>query len=116
MAKAIIDKVQGLLNQPLQDINTIEKIDHDDFFKNHIKKNKPVKITQMMDHWKATELWSLDYFEEIGKNKETYTYKGNIRQNETNWQYGAFQDYLNEIRKYRNRNLLGKHANCKNVS
>ncbi len=61
----------------------------------------------MMDHWKATELWSLDYFEEIGKNKETYTYKGNIRQNDTNWQFGAFQDYLNEIRNTDTETYLG---------
>ncbi|MBO6632853.1 MAG: hypothetical protein JJ936_15115, partial [Psychroserpens sp.] len=38
------------------------------------------------------------YFEKIGKDKETYMYQGNIRQNDTNWHFGAFQDYLNDIR------------------
>ena len=71
MPTEIIERVQSILNKPLQDIKTIEKIDHDDFFKDYIKTNTPVKITKMMDHWKARELWSLDYFEEIGKNKET---------------------------------------------
>ncbi len=107
MEKGIIEKVQGILNKPLQDIKTIEKISHDDFFNNYLKKNVPVKITQMMDHWKATELWSLDYFEKIGKDKETYMYKGNIRQNDTNWQFGAFQDYLNEIRSANTDTYLG---------
>ncbi|MEY8849063.1 cupin-like domain-containing protein [Psychroserpens sp. XS_ASV72] len=107
MAEAIIDKVQGILNKPLQDIKTIEEIDHDVFFKEHIKKNAPVKITKMMDHWKARELWSLDYFEKIGKDKETYTYKGNIRQNDTNWQFGAFKEYLDEIRNTETETYLG---------
>ncbi|MBR9845846.1 MAG: cupin-like domain-containing protein [Algicola sp.] len=107
MEKEIIERVQGILNKPLQDIKSIEKISHDDFFNNYLKKNVPVKITKMMDHWKATELWSLDYFEKIGKDKETYMYKGNIRQNDTNWQFGAFQDYLNEIRSANTDTYLG---------
>jgi len=49
----------------------------------------------------------LDYFEKIGKDKETYMYKGNIRQNDTNWQFGAFQDYLNEIRSEKTDTYLG---------
>ncbi|NRA91134.1 MAG: cupin-like domain-containing protein [Psychroserpens sp.] len=107
MPTEIIERVQSILNKPLQDIKTIEKIDHDDFFKDYIKTNTPVKITKMMDHWKARELWSLDYFEEIGKNKETYTYKGNIRQNDTNWQFGAFKEYLDEIRNTETETYLG---------
>ena len=107
MEKQILERVQNILNKDLKEINTIETISHDDFYKNHIKKNTPVKITQMMSHWKATELWSLDYFEKIGKDKETYMYKGNIRQNDTNWEFGAFQDYLNEIRSEKTDTYLG---------
>ncbi len=98
MHKSIINRVQDILNNPLVAINELEKISHDDFYQNHIKKNSPVKLTQMMDQWEASKLWSLDYFEKIGKDKETYMYRGNIRQNDTNWQFGAFQDYLNDIR------------------
>ena len=100
MLNSITQRVQSILNNPLKEIVEIESINHDDFYKNHIKKNSPIKMTKMMDHWEATKLWSLDYFEKIGKDKETFMYKGNIRQNETNWQFGAFQDYLNEIRNY----------------
>ena len=107
MVNTILERVQGILNKDLKEIKTIDEISHDDFFKNHIKKNSPVKITKMMSHWKAMELWSLDYFEKIGKDKETYTYKGNIRQNDTNWQFGAFQDYLNEIRNTETETYLG---------
>ncbi|RKE95300.1 cupin-like domain-containing protein [Ichthyenterobacterium magnum] len=98
MLESILKRTQSLINKPLQKVDEIETISHNDFYKKHIKKNKPVKITQMMNHWEATKLWSLDYFETIGENKETYTYKGNIRQSDTNWQFGAFKDYLNEIR------------------
>ncbi|OUS00941.1 hypothetical protein A9Q86_09330 [Flavobacteriales bacterium 33_180_T64] len=107
MEETIINRVQSILNKDLKKINTIDEISHDDFYANHIKKNKPVKISKMMSHWKATKLWSLDYFEKIGKDKETYMYKGNIRQNDTNWQFGAFQDYLNEIRSSNTDTYLG---------
>ncbi|MBR9913723.1 MAG: cupin-like domain-containing protein [Algicola sp.] len=107
METTILNRVQSILNKDLKEIDAIEKISHSDFYNNHIKKNTPVKITQMMSHWKATELWSLDYFEKIGKDKETYMYKGNIRQNDTNWQFGAFQDYLNEIRSANTDTYLG---------
>ncbi|WP_299274747.1 cupin-like domain-containing protein [uncultured Psychroserpens sp.] len=107
MENEILERVQGILNKDLKEINSIENISHDAFFKEHIKKNVPVKVTNMMSHWKAMELWSLDYFEKIGKDKETYSYKGNIRQNDTNWQFGAFQDYLNEIRNTKTETYLG---------
>lgn len=102
MVKEILERVQGILNTDLKEINTIETITHDDFYKKHIKTNTPVKMTHMMTHWKAMELWSLDYFEKVGKDKETYMYQGNIRQNDTNWHFGAFQDYLNDIRNNSN--------------
>lgn len=98
MPKAILERVQSILNNPLKDIASIETISQADFNRDHLKKNAPLKMTKMMAHWEATKLWSLDYFEQIGRDKETYMYKGNIRQNDTNWEFGAFQEYLNEIR------------------
>lgn len=102
MPDAILNRAQEILENPLTPVNQVETISHEDFNQQHILKNKPVLITNMMDSWKATELWSLDYFEKIGKNKETFSYQGNIRQNDTNWQYGEFIDYLNEIKNYEN--------------
>lgn len=98
MHQKIINRVESILNQSPVKVSEIESISNEDFQVSYIKKNSPVKITGMMDNWKATKLWSLDYFEKIGKDKETYMYQGNIRQNDTNWHFGAFQDYLNEIR------------------
>lgn len=103
----IISRVQSILNKPLRKLTEVERISHQDFYDQHIKQNKPVLITGMMDNWKAKELWSLDYFEKIGKDKETFSYQGNIRQNDTNWQFGAFQDYLNEIRNSDTDTYLG---------
>ncbi|MBT8265080.1 MAG: cupin-like domain-containing protein [Bacteroidia bacterium] len=102
MPDAILNRAQEILENPLTPVNQVETISHEDFNQQHILKNKPVLITNMMDSWKATDLWSLDYFEKIGKNKETFSYQGNIRQNDTNWQYGEFIDYLNEIKNYEN--------------
>lgn len=100
MPDTIINKVQKLLDYPLQPINEISTISHKDFYDNHIKKNESVLLTNMMSTWDAKNIWSIDYFEKIGKDKKTFSYKGNIRQDDTNWQYGAFLDYLNEIKNY----------------
>lgn len=100
LEKKIIDRVQSILNKPLKDVESITKISFDDFRNNYFKKNKAVLLTQMMDNWKAKDLWTPEYFEKIGKDKETFTYKGNIRQEETNWQYGKFLDYLQDIKNY----------------
>lgn len=100
MPDNIIKRVQEILDTPLKAVASKEKISNSDFNSLHIKKNEPVLLTDMMSTWKAREIWSLDYFEKIGKDKETFSYQGNIRQNETNWQFGEFIDYLNEIRNY----------------
>ena len=100
MPEKIIDRAQQVLDYPLEKVNEISTISHEDFNTQYIKKNKPVLITNMMSTWKAKEIWSLDYFEQIGADKETFSYQGNIRQNDTNWQFGEFKDYLDEIRNY----------------
>lgn len=98
MPNKIIERAQELVKNPIQKVPAIEAISHEEFYDQHIKTNTPVCITNMMSHWKASELWSLDYFGKIGRDKETYSYQGNIRQNNTNWQFGAFVDYLNDIK------------------
>lgn len=100
MPDTIINKVQKLLDNPLQPINEISTISHKDFYDNHIKKNESVLLTNMMSTWDAKKIWSIEYFEKIGKDKKAFSYKGNIRQDDTNWQYGVFLDYLNEIKNY----------------
>jgi lysine-specific demethylase 8 len=98
MSQELRDRIQNLLDKPLLDLETIDKISHEDFLKNYVKKHKPVKITNMMHDWSATKNWSLDYFEKIGQNKEAYISKGNIRQQETKWEFGNFVDYVKQIR------------------
>lgn len=100
MPEKIIERAERVLDNPIEKVKEISSISHEDFNTQYIKKNEPVLITEMMSNWKAKELWSLDYFEKIGANKETYSYQGNIRQNDTNWQFGEFKDYLDEIRNY----------------
>lgn len=104
MHETIIQRVQSLLNNPLEEINAIDRISHSDFYSLYLKTNTSVLLTNMMYNWKAKDLWSLQYFETIGKDKEAFSYRGNIRQNKTNWQYGRFLDYLEEIKNYDSSN------------
>ena len=104
MHEAILQRVQSILNHPLEKIDEIDDISHNDFYNKYIKTNTSVLLTNMMHNWKAKDLWSLEYFEKIGQDKEAFSYQGNIRQNETNWQYGKFLDYLKDIKNYDSSN------------
>ncbi|OIQ28530.1 MAG: hypothetical protein BM564_09010 [Bacteroidetes bacterium MedPE-SWsnd-G2] len=98
MSQELRQRIQALLDKPLLDLETVDNISHSDFYNNYVKKGKPVKMTNMMNDWEATKSWSLDYFEDIGKDKETYISKGNIRQQETKWEYGSFLEYIKKIK------------------
>ena len=111
MSQELRNRIQSLLDKPLLDLETIDYISHKDFLNNYNKKKKPVKITNMMNNWGATKKWSLEYFEEIGKNKEAYISKGNIRQQETKWEYGNFVDYVNQIRNAKDHKNITYLAN-----
>lgn len=98
MSKELRQRIQSLLDKPLLELETVDNISSSDFYNDYIKKGVPVKMTNMMNDWKAVKTWSLDYFEEIGKDKETYISKGNIRQQETKWEYGSFLEYIQKIK------------------
>ena len=107
MSQELINRIQTYLDNPLQKIETIETINHNDFRNNYMKKNKPVVMTGMMKEWEATKSWSLDYFREIGKNKEAFMSGGNNFQKDTKWEYGSFIDSINRIENADKNNEKG---------
>lgn len=44
-------------------IPTIDAIDPEAFFRDYYTRNRPVKLTGLVDHWPALVKWSLDYLE-----------------------------------------------------
>lgn len=98
MSQELRNQIQSLLDKPLLDLEVTDRISHQDFYTNYVKKHKPVKITNMMNHWPAMDRWTLDFFEDIGTDKQAYVSKGNIRQQETKWEYGSFVDYIKQIK------------------
>ena len=107
MSQELINRIQTYLDNPLQKIETIETINHNDFRNNYMKKNKPVVMKGMMKEWEATKSWSLDYFREIGKNKEAFMSGGNNFQKDTKWEYGSFIDSINRIENADKNNEKG---------
>ncbi len=97
MYQELLDRIQSYSDKPLKNIESIERISHEDFNNNYMKKNKPVVMTQMMNDWEATKSWSPQYFKEIGKDKETYMAKGNNFQEDTKWEYGSFLKSIEDI-------------------
>ncbi|RYH74579.1 cupin-like domain-containing protein [Meridianimaribacter flavus] len=99
MPKDLLNRIQSYVDNPLKEIESIEKISHDDFYKNYLKKNKPVVITDMVKDWDASNKWSLDFFKKIGANKDTYMAKGNNFQKDARWEHGKFVDFIEQIEK-----------------
>jgi len=98
MHNKILSYVQDILNNPLEEINKIERITHKDFHNTYTKNNIPVVMTKMMDHWLAKDKWNLEFFEKVGKDKQAFISKGNIRHDNTNWEFGNFLNYVKEIK------------------
>jgi hypothetical protein len=102
MHTKILSYVKDILNNPLEEIKKIETVSAQDFHNTYTKHNTPVVMTKMMDSWPAKKKWNLDYFEEIGKDKQAFISKGNIRQDNTQWEYGNFLNYIQEIKDSEN--------------
>jgi len=49
----------------LHEVPKIHRLSKEEFLDNYFKPQKPVVLTGQFDHWKAVQLWSLDYFREI---------------------------------------------------
>ncbi|MCK7591035.1 cupin-like domain-containing protein [Subsaxibacter sp. CAU 1640] len=99
MSQELLKQIQSYLDKPLRKVGSIETINHKDFYKNYMTKNKPVVMTKMMDDWEATKTWSLDFFKKIGKDKSTFISKGNNFQEDTKWEYGNFLESIERIEK-----------------
>ena len=48
-----------------EQVERIERLDRDTFYKNYVLPNKPVVISQAISEWKAISSWSVDYFKSI---------------------------------------------------
>ena len=99
MHHKIISYVQNILNYPLEEIKTITRISHKEFNNTFVKNNTPLVMTAMINDWPAMKKWNLDYFETIGKDKQAFISKGNIRQGNTAWEFGDFLNYVQEIKE-----------------
>lgn len=74
-----------------------ETIEPDDFLRNYIKKNRPLKITKMMDNWPAMKKWSFEFFRGMDSAEEIHLELGNIMQENTEFRKATFQDYVKAL-------------------
>jgi hypothetical protein len=101
MHNTIRSYVQDILNNPIEEIKEIDTITHQNFHNTYTNSNSPVVMTEMMANWPAKTKWDLDFFEKIGKDKQAFISKGNIRQGITDWEFGDFLSYIQEIKDYK---------------
>lgn len=61
------------------EVERLDDISQEDFFKNYVKKQKPVIITGKAKEWACCKTWSLDYFKELhGGDKILYVDQENV--------------------------------------
>lgn len=58
----------------LVEIERVTSISKEDFFKNYVKKQKPVVVENLIKDWPAYEKWNLNYIKEIAGEKEVPLY------------------------------------------
>ena len=58
----------------LENIDTVSTISANDFIKNYKSNERPLVIKELTQEWRATQKWSLEYFEELGKDVEVKLY------------------------------------------
>ncbi len=93
-----INSIQACLDHPLTEIETHPTISQSDFRKKFVKKNKPIVLTEMMTDWGATKKWSLDYFKQIGKDKQSYVAKANnFLEDNAKWEFNSFVESIERI-------------------
>ena len=78
---------------PSTDIECIDTISSDDFYRFYIRPQKPVIITDLATRWPAMQKWSFEFFADLG-NAEFDVEHGNVLQGETRFEKQDFQSFV----------------------
>lgn len=79
------------------DIETVSTISPDQFLEQFIRRNRPLKMTDMMASWPAMQKWSFEFFQEIGSSAEIHLEEGNVMQEQTGFRKERFSDYITKL-------------------
>lgn len=89
--------------QTVREIERVARISQDRFVKDYLRRNQPVILTDLIDHWPARKSWSFESFSQLGADVEVYLEVGNVMQGEANFVPVKFGDYIRSILDSRNR-------------
>ena len=80
---------------PIVEIERIERITHEDFYRAFIQPKKPVVIARMATDWPAAQKWSLEFFGAL--DAPVYLEEGNVMQDTSRFCQASFQEYIQRL-------------------
>ena len=90
-------QVEAPLAEQLFAVKVVDRLDPQEFLRNYIRTNTPVKMTGMMDDWPAMEKWSFEFFSQLGADARVLLEEGNVMQDETQFRNDSFSDFIEAL-------------------
>ncbi len=78
-------------------VETVDRIQPQEFARSFIRRNKPVLMTGMMNEWPAMQTWSFEFLYRLGSKESVLLEEGNVMQDDTSFRKQSFQDYLRQL-------------------
>ncbi len=78
-------------------IDTVDRIEPQEFHQKYIRGNKPLLITQMMGGWPAMQKWSFEFFRDLGSRQLVLLEEGNVMQGQTGFRKQTFADFISQL-------------------
>ncbi|WP_028888244.1 cupin-like domain-containing protein [Tenacibaculum ovolyticum] len=86
-------------------VTVVDTISREDFYRNFVKKNKPLLIKNQTREWAARELWTTDYFKNEKWNLEMIAKKGDVSKG--NREQVKLADYIDNLIAYEKEKAKG---------
>lgn len=81
------------------EIDKVDRISVDDFYREYVNLNRPLIITGVVKTWPAFGKWSLEFFQTLESDSSVHLEQGNVLQEETQFQRKDFSDYIDQLMK-----------------
>ena len=75
----------------------VREIDSEEFYRSYFKPKKPILITDMTQNWPAMHKWSFEFLRTLNPSEKVYIERGNVLQQETDFQQRKFQEYIQSL-------------------
>ena len=79
------------------EIERRETISINDFYREFVSQNRPLILTGVVSTWPAFGKWNLEFFRTLESNSPVHLEKGNVLQDETQFERESFTAYIERL-------------------